>query len=285
MENKIHPGILMATDYSGVAFDAACYAIKLAAEWKWPLLFLHVYPPPTPAEIAFYEPAWQKDRVEYELWKIKDFVQRAIVATGYKPGTVHVQHMVTCGSVGEMILATAEKERTDLIVLGTHGKKNLSEVLMGNHAWHVSKKSKTPVLAIPAGSTYHEEKKIVFAVQGDEHEITAIDRFCDTFLTSQMQLHLLHISDRPNNIYEEAQFDRFCNLVKGKTKINDFKAVYRYNEQPSEAITTYCRETDADWLVMLPAKLNAIERFLHAFSSTSRKMSMHTRFPLFIVNT
>jgi len=47
------------------------------------------------------------------------------------------------------ILATAERENADLVVLGTHGRGNLADRLLGPTAYTVTHRARTPVVIIP----------------------------------------------------------------------------------------------------------------------------------------
>jgi len=53
------------------------------------------------------------------------------------------------GHAAEVIAATAEMERCDLIVMGTHGHSSLGNVVLGSVATGVLARSKKPVLLIP----------------------------------------------------------------------------------------------------------------------------------------
>lgn len=59
-----------------------------------------------------------------------------------------VKSLVIAGDVAEEILAYAEKENIDLIIMGTHGYKGLERVLFGSIAEQVVKNSPCPILTI-----------------------------------------------------------------------------------------------------------------------------------------
>lgn len=52
------------------------------------------------------------------------------------------------GRVGEVIVREARKWRADLIVMGTHGRRGLSHVVLGSDAETVIRASRAPVLLI-----------------------------------------------------------------------------------------------------------------------------------------
>ena len=53
------------------------------------------------------------------------------------------------GHAAEVIVATAEKEHCDLVVMGTHGHSTLGNVVLGSVATGVLARCKKPVLLIP----------------------------------------------------------------------------------------------------------------------------------------
>jgi universal stress protein A len=55
---------------------------------------------------------------------------------------------VVVGVPAEVIVAEAEAEQADLIVMGTHGRTGLPHVLVGSVAEAVIRKAPCPVLAV-----------------------------------------------------------------------------------------------------------------------------------------
>jgi K+-sensing histidine kinase KdpD len=52
------------------------------------------------------------------------------------------------GTIADAILSQARKAKADLIVIGTHGRRGLSRVLMGSDAEAVVRESRVPVLLV-----------------------------------------------------------------------------------------------------------------------------------------
>lgn len=61
---------------------------------------------------------------------------------------VDAKGIVVVGYAAEEILATAEREQSDLIIMGTHGRKGIDRILFGSVAEKVVKNSTCPVLTI-----------------------------------------------------------------------------------------------------------------------------------------
>ena len=67
---------------------------------------------------------------------------------GLKAATVLAEN--TAGRVADVIVRQARKARADLIVLGTHGRRGLSRMVMGSDAELVVRYAPAPVLLIRA---------------------------------------------------------------------------------------------------------------------------------------
>ena len=138
--------ILWATDLSPTSEGAGRYVLPLAEMFSAEVFLLHVVsaaqlvgapdmPVPLPGE-------W----LEAELAaRDRDLASREkeIEATG-----ATARRKVTVGAPAATILAEAEAERADLIVMGTHGRRGLPHVLLGSVAEAVIRKAPCPVLVV-----------------------------------------------------------------------------------------------------------------------------------------
>lgn len=70
---------------------------------------------------------------------------------------VDVKSEVVVGYAAEEILALAENEKADIIVMGTHGRKGIDRILFGSVAEKVVKNSSLPVLTIRPAADETEE--------------------------------------------------------------------------------------------------------------------------------
>ncbi len=62
--------------------------------------------------------------------------------------TVEVKPEIVVGYAAEEILALADSEKADLIVMGTHGRTGIDRILFGSVAEKVVKNSPVPVLTV-----------------------------------------------------------------------------------------------------------------------------------------
>jgi nucleotide-binding universal stress UspA family protein len=74
--------------------------------------------------------------------------QMAAIVRDFFKDFPKLETRVELGSPAEKILEVAEKEKIDLIIIGTHGRKGLEKALFGSVALKVVQFSRCPVLTI-----------------------------------------------------------------------------------------------------------------------------------------
>jgi len=148
--------ILYATDLSKNSAYAAYFALDLAHKNKAEVVILHCTDPIIPDSVwaearhqgketpaKDQEPDTEIKRRLGKLYeKVGDKINRARI-------NVVSGIIVRQGYPVEEILATADAEKCDLIVLGTHGKGWLKQAFLGSTARSVLERSRKPVLIVP----------------------------------------------------------------------------------------------------------------------------------------
>jgi len=138
--------VLCGIDFSAPSTTALQYAFSLAKESNATLTLLHVieYPPEgdalntLPFDMAGYRAAVRLDATERMVTLITQDVR-----AWCEPETKLVY-----GKPYEQILATAADARTDLIVLGVHGRNAMDMMLFGSTTNQVIRRATCPVLTL-----------------------------------------------------------------------------------------------------------------------------------------
>lgn len=148
--------IIIALDYSSSAKQVAEKGYELAQLLHAETILLHVI-----EEVAYYASSGYDpimgfggfinvnymapgamQQIETEaanyLNKIKDLLKDS-----------RIQSLVIKGNITETILKMAHTHKANLIVLGTHGRKGIEQVLLGSTANSMLKHSEIPLLIIP----------------------------------------------------------------------------------------------------------------------------------------
>ena len=142
--------ILVATDGSKLSQQAINHALNLADVTGAEVVALKVVPryPQTyfeggvalaAAEVARIEKQWQEDAMK-AVNVVKDAGQKLEVKV--KPITVKSD------LIAEAIIAAAKRNKCDLIVMASHGRRGLKRLLLGSETQQVLTHSHTPVLVL-----------------------------------------------------------------------------------------------------------------------------------------
>ncbi len=151
--------LMVATDFSACSKEALDQAIQLAQKMNGRLTLLHVFESPFfyPAEtpLGSYPEAyqWLQDFKQEEI-KNLDALSDEIRKEGLPVETIFKE-----GSPSIEIIQTAKEIGADLIVMGTHGRKGLSHVVMGSVAERVAREAPCPVFIVREKRVEQDAKK------------------------------------------------------------------------------------------------------------------------------
>ena len=166
--------ILFTTDFSSNSNHAFDYAISMARAKKAKLILLYVYNLPLVAPVnAFTSREQTLGLIEINL---KEAALKHMEVYTDQLDLMADDYVVVVreGNVSDEIARCCKKELIDLIVMGTKGKTNHRDFLMGSTTVNVSSKTSTPLLAIPENAEIRPIERIVFA----------IDLFNSSFITA-----------------------------------------------------------------------------------------------------
>lgn len=136
--------VLVATDFSEHAHRALERAIDIAQRYECPLHIVHVWEAPLLARGAAMEPS-----VDWSTL-IEDAARKQLdeLTAGLRASKLAVTSTLTTGAPWERIVADAEAQGADLVVVGTHGRTGLRRAFLGSVAERVVRMSPVAVLTI-----------------------------------------------------------------------------------------------------------------------------------------
>lgn len=139
--------ILVPIDLEKSAAQVLDYAVALAAKLDAKLHVLHAVPwPLLGAEIPIAVSDTAMDGIMKHEQKVFDELVAAHTAS-HPPASAVVKK----GDARTAILAVAEELHTDLIVIGTHGRRGVSRLMLGSVAESVARAAPCPVLFVRSG--------------------------------------------------------------------------------------------------------------------------------------
>jgi len=137
--------ILCAVDFSDHSPKVAEYATLMAKGVNAQILVLYVAPSLS-QYVGFHVPPSSIESFVGEIVTGAEDTMNEFVKDNFKGLTVSGK--VVAGYPAEEILAIAEAEGCDMIIMGTHGRKGIDRILFGSVAEKVVKSSKVPVLTV-----------------------------------------------------------------------------------------------------------------------------------------
>lgn len=142
--------ILVATDGSLLSAKAVSHAMKLAQLSGASLVALKVIPryPRSYLEGGATVELSEIKRIEAEWAEQAQTALNAIKADGKAMGVSVKTSVAKSDLIAESIIAAADKQKADLIVMASHGRRGLKRLLLGSETQHVLTHSQIPVLVL-----------------------------------------------------------------------------------------------------------------------------------------
>ena len=139
--------VLVSIDGSKHSAKAIDYLITHSAMFEGKgsgLVVLHVEPDVIPPEVTQYIP--KKSIADWYA----DQIKAAIKSATAKLDKAKIQYKLVqkVGHVADTILAEAKTAKADMIVMGSHGRSSLMNLIMGSIATQVLSQAKQPVLIV-----------------------------------------------------------------------------------------------------------------------------------------
>lgn len=144
----MYRSILVVTDGSELSAKAVKAALRMARDFSAKVVALNVQPPYEPPFAGEMPTDFLNDPTEYEQLArsqsraILEQVEAAATRVGVDCRTITVfDH-----TVYKAIVQTAKSERSDLIVMASHGKSGIKSLLLGSETTKVLTHCRIPVL-------------------------------------------------------------------------------------------------------------------------------------------
>jgi len=142
--------ILVATDGSPLSDKAVSHAIDLAKLSGASVVALKVIPryPRSYLEGGATVDMSEIKRIEAQWAEQAQTVLNKIKADGKVMGVSVKTSIAKSDLIAESIIAAADKQNADLIVMASHGRKGIKRLLLGSETQHVLTHSQVPVLVL-----------------------------------------------------------------------------------------------------------------------------------------
>jgi len=200
--------VLCPIDFSEFSMRAYRYARSVAWHYGARLSLQHIVEPWQYPSADFSASPELFDQFYDALREKSEEGLQQLVKTSLHDG-VHTECIVQVGMASDCILGFAKAQETDLIVLGTHGRRGFDRLLLGSVTEQVIRKASCPVLTVndPSQGFIGSEKqpgpirlsRILFCTDFSENSRRALDYATSLAAEYNAELTLLHVlEDSPD---------------------------------------------------------------------------------------
>lgn len=273
--NVVPKTILAATDFSATADKAAMFARDLSRRFEAHLRMLHVV-----VILDDVHLEQEHRRQLEELMVGTDAARRTVMEDDAenRTGVEITSHLVRGLAPGETIVESAESLGCDLIVMGTHGRRGISHLLLGSVAERVVRTSSVPVLTVRSDAVINPEgiTRILVPHDFSEASATAIRHATDWARAIGAEITLLHVVEPvvyPEFYSVDVMTDDLMERLKtrseealSKTAAGLAESVPTHTAvaigRAADTITSYVDSEKFDLVVMATRGLSGLEHIL-----------------------
>ena len=273
--------ILCPIDFSEVSLNALEFAVALAEKEKSEITLLNIF---TPSD---FNTILKSDFVKEEYDKLLDMAEAKLKAISQEIEHISKKKGLTCctyklisGKIVDVLAEVTEKEKYELVVLGTTGHSAYDRKYLGGKAESIIQHTTSSVLCVPENHNYHGIKKIIYATDYQEEDKLAIQQLTNMAAALKAKTEVLHISHHDHSI-DKAIFEEFKAELSRFVPIDAISFNRVVFKDIASGLDEYMRQTGADMLVLLNKKLNFLETLFH--TSLTQHLNKFTDYPLLIL--
>lgn len=275
--------IVLPTDFSENAMNAAKYALALFKDEECIFHLINTYTPAIPYSrfMAVSVGGGLEDNTHSESREKLEAVLANLGKEFYNP-----KHQFKTVSSFNLLVDEVEKivemENADLVVMGTKGASGLKEVFMGSNTVRIIKSVKNcPVLAIPQYFEYAVPTEIAFATDFNRfYTLSELQPLIDLANTFNATIQIVHVQE-PGAELTEMQHFNLSMLKKYLKDVRHFVHRETRKSSISKTLETFTSEMDIHLLAMLKYAHSFMEKITH--EPIVKQTAFHTQIPLLVI--
>ena len=270
------PKIVLLTDFSALSKLAISYALRMAAPVKAEFTILNI--------VRF-------DGVPKANLKMKQ-IEKSLIQITEEEGRNLIEELrrtvkgdyqiefkaIRSHTVAEMVKRYTEKNKTNMVVMGSRGASALKKARLGGTTVSVIDDCPCPVMAIPEFAQYKNLQHIVYAtdLKDTQKELDIVVEFARIYGSA---VHMIHVVPSMDKKVETAKNSLEAIIKKTNYDKLDFKLIL--DDDIPKAIDQYIKQTKADLLTTFTHKLSLEEKLFA--KSVTRTLAYLGTIPLLAI--
>jgi nucleotide-binding universal stress UspA family protein len=271
--------ILVSTDFSATAKNAAAYALEFAKQAGISKMVLyHNYRVINVSDpLQGYEQMVVEDSFIEESSEKLNTYREALLPLA---GNVQLEVYHSASVLAEGIKQTAALTGADLIIMGITGGGPLKEKLIGSNTLTVSKHLAIPVIIVPPGARFTPVNEVLLVCDykhiKDTLPANTIRLLAETFRPRLFVLNVEHNNKAyaPDTPYQAFTLEELLQPYEPEYHFED-------NEDFAAGVNNFAAARHIDLIVTVPKKHSFFESLFK--ESPTKKLAFHTTTPLMVV--
>jgi nucleotide-binding universal stress UspA family protein len=237
--------LLVPTDFSPSAENAARYAAQLAKLLRAKIRLVHVYQVPvTVSDVPVLMVS--SDELEKSanrgLQRVRDLLH------GEYPD-VEIEMETRLGDVPDELEEVTRENSAYAMVVGKHGASGVERFLFGSTTLSLTRKSSIPVISVP--TQFSSFRLANIALAADHSGIAAKENEIRAFVfATGAQLHLIHVQESGKDTFDLKPLLPDLHPIRKTLRQQEF----------GQAIETYIEDNRIDMMIILPHHHGFMER-------------------------
>lgn len=277
--------ILVPTDYSASAKNAALYALKLASQLHADkIVFYNAYQaPPVIAEQAVM-PTAAAPFLDIETYRdisstgMQHFKQS--LENFYSP-EVKVEELTEYAAIDNEINNVCKRTAADIIVMGITGTSKIEEVLIGSTAINVIHNTKIPVIIVPSNANYTSINNVMLACDFTKvMETTPVKPIKSLLDATKAALQIVNIYENSKELDTARSYQQ--ELLRSLLK--DYNPTFSFvqNKDFITGVNDFVEKNMIDLIITIPKKHGFFEGLFK--ESHTKKLAFHSHVPMMCVH-
>ncbi len=274
--------LLVPTDFSPTAKNAALYALQLAEQLAAKKIVLyHSYEIPVTIDpmvpgIQMLDMESLKEDSEKGLEIFKQ--ELLALASG-----INIDTISEYGALTQGLDDVCSKVNAGLVVMGITGGGVLEEKLIGSYTLSVAKHTKLPVIIVPANARFTRIEEIMLTSDFDKADkAIPVDLVRKILAETKAKLFVF-------NIEEDEVIEKYPSTIMGESYaihslLQDMNPEYHYSTNTNyvEAVNDFAVEYQIDLIISIPKKHGFFERLFT--TSHTKQLAFHSHVPLMVIH-
>lgn len=268
--------IIVATDFSTAALNAAEYAADMALAIQADILLLHISEIPI-AYLGIPVAATEDEMMNDAKKSLSSLKEQLMTRTN---GRLKVNTELGAGVFFHELKAICEKVKPYSVVMGSQGTTAAERAFFGGHTVHAMKHLEWPLITIPPSVKFSQIKKICLACDFDKVvdsiPIDEIKRLVNDF---HAELHVINSGKQ-----EFHQSDMIFESGLLQEMLVSLNPQYHFitDENTDKSIINFVEKNDIDLLIALPKRHGLLKKLIQR--SVSKQLVLHSHIPVLAIH-